>query len=220
VSHANAPLTERGRLRLARCVVEDGWPLRRAAERFQLSPTTAQRWAGRYRADGPAAMADRSSRPHRSPTRTPGPVERKVLHLWVKKRWGPARIASRQIGNRHKQQHRAHAPAEPADTRSSPSRWRSTPWCRRRRPVTRSSGWGRRWSNEGPTAVLAACAASRPPLQAWDLVLSGPEVPPCEPCRRHRRRPASHALAWSASQAGRGNIFAGSRMIRSGCGAE
>src|SRR5689334_17839702 len=30
VPHANAPLTELGRLRLARCVVDDGWPLRRA----------------------------------------------------------------------------------------------------------------------------------------------------------------------------------------------
>jgi hypothetical protein len=28
------PLSEPGRLRLARCVVEDGWSLRRAAERF------------------------------------------------------------------------------------------------------------------------------------------------------------------------------------------
>ncbi len=31
--HRNAPLTPTGRLRLARCVVEDGWPLHRAAER-------------------------------------------------------------------------------------------------------------------------------------------------------------------------------------------
>ena len=47
MSHRNAPLSETGRLRLARCVVEDGWPLRRAAERFQVSPTTAGRWAGK-----------------------------------------------------------------------------------------------------------------------------------------------------------------------------
>ncbi|SCK44870.1 leucine-zipper of insertion element IS481, partial [Streptomyces sp. WMMB 714] len=52
--HRNAPLTETGRLRLARCVVEEGWPLRRAAERFQVSPTTARRWAGRYRELGEA----------------------------------------------------------------------------------------------------------------------------------------------------------------------
>lgn len=37
------------RLRLARCVVDDGWLVRRAAERFQVSHTTAVRWAGRYR---------------------------------------------------------------------------------------------------------------------------------------------------------------------------
>ena len=58
--HRNAPLTETGRLRLARCVVEAGWPVRRAAERFQVSPTTAARWAARYRQSGAAGMADRS----------------------------------------------------------------------------------------------------------------------------------------------------------------
>jgi transposase InsO family protein len=75
--------------------VEEGWSLRRAAERFQVSHNTAARWAGRYRQHGPAGMADRSSRPHRSPRRTAAPVERRVLHLRVKKRWGPARIAGR-----------------------------------------------------------------------------------------------------------------------------
>lgn len=93
--HANAPLTELGRLRLARCVVDEGWSLRRAAQRFQVSHNTAARWAARYRQHGPAAMVDRSSRPRRSPRRTPAPVERKVLHLRVKKRWGPARIGGR-----------------------------------------------------------------------------------------------------------------------------
>ncbi|MFE2784949.1 helix-turn-helix domain-containing protein, partial [Streptomyces massasporeus] len=43
--HRNAPLTATGRLHLARCVIDDGWPLRRAAERFQVSHTTAARWA-------------------------------------------------------------------------------------------------------------------------------------------------------------------------------
>ena len=56
--HRNAPLSETGRLPLARCVVEDGWPLRRAAERFQVSPTTAKRWADRYRHAGPAGMGE------------------------------------------------------------------------------------------------------------------------------------------------------------------
>nr|WTB32635.1 IS481 family transposase [Streptomyces sp. NBC_00830] len=91
--HRNAPLTETGRLRLARCVVEDGWPLRRAAERFQVSPTTAQRWAGRYRVLGEAGMADRSSRPLHSPRRTPTRTERRIIKVRVLRRWGPARIA-------------------------------------------------------------------------------------------------------------------------------
>ena len=47
--HRNAPLSETGCLRLARCAVEDGWPLRRAAECFQVAVTTAKRWADRYR---------------------------------------------------------------------------------------------------------------------------------------------------------------------------
>ena len=61
VSHRNAPLSETGRLRLARCVVEDRWPLRRAAERFQVSVTTASRCARRYRELGEAAMVDLNS---------------------------------------------------------------------------------------------------------------------------------------------------------------
>jgi transposase InsO family protein len=91
--HRNAPLSETGRERLARCVVEDGWPLRRAAERFQVSPTTAKRWVDRWRQFGPAGMADRSSRPHHSPRRTPTRTERRIIKVRLARRWGPARIA-------------------------------------------------------------------------------------------------------------------------------
>jgi transposase InsO family protein len=91
--HRNAPLTETGRLRLAKCVVEDRWPLRRAAERFQVSVSTAQRWAARYRQHGPAGMSDRSSRPRTSPRRTPARTERRIIKVRVPRRWGPARIA-------------------------------------------------------------------------------------------------------------------------------
>jgi transposase InsO family protein len=95
VVHRNAPLTETGRLRLARCVVEQGWPIARAAERFQVSRPTATRWARRYRELGAAGMADRSSRPAHSPRRTPRPVVRKVVHLRWKQRLGPVGIAGR-----------------------------------------------------------------------------------------------------------------------------
>ncbi|WP_143659771.1 leucine zipper domain-containing protein, partial [Streptomyces pharetrae] len=95
MSHRNAPLTPTGRLRLARCVVDDGWPLRRAAERFQVSHTTAARWANRYRQLGEAGMHDRSSRPHHSPRQTPAAVEQQVVRLRREHRIGPLRLAAR-----------------------------------------------------------------------------------------------------------------------------
>jgi transposase-like protein len=88
-------LTELGRLRLVQCIVEDGWPIARAAERFQVSRPTATRWAQRYREFGPAGMADRSSRPKTSPRATPQPVIRKIVHLRWKQRLGPVAIAGR-----------------------------------------------------------------------------------------------------------------------------
>ncbi|MEI5604283.1 helix-turn-helix domain-containing protein, partial [Streptomyces brasiliscabiei] len=62
MTHANAPLTPEWRRRIASLIVDDGWTVRRAAERFQVSPATASRWARRYRAGQP--LTDRSSRPH------------------------------------------------------------------------------------------------------------------------------------------------------------
>jgi transposase InsO family protein len=95
VSHANAALTPRARLRLARLVVDQGWPIARAAERYDVSWPTAKRWADRYRRLGPDGMNDASSRPHHSPTRTPAPVVRKIVHLRWKQRLGPVQIADR-----------------------------------------------------------------------------------------------------------------------------
>lgn len=93
MTHANAYLSPRGRLALARTVVDDHWPLRRAAERFQCSPATAKKWADRYRKGGEEAMADRSSRPHHCPHRTPSRSERRIIGLRFTRRWGPHRIA-------------------------------------------------------------------------------------------------------------------------------
>ena len=95
MSHANAALTPRARLRLARLIVDHGWPPARAAERYDVSWKTAAKWAARYRAEGLAGMADRCSRPHRQPNRTPTPVVRKIVHLRWKHRLGPVEIADR-----------------------------------------------------------------------------------------------------------------------------
>jgi transposase InsO family protein len=94
-THANAALTPRARLRLARLIVDHGWSIPRAAERYDVSWKTAKKWADRYEAEGPAGMVDRSSRPHRQPNRTPVPVVRKIVHLRWKHRLGPVEIGDR-----------------------------------------------------------------------------------------------------------------------------
>jgi transposase InsO family protein len=95
MSHANAALTPRARLRLARLIVEQGWSPARAAERYDVSWRTAKRWADRYRELGAGGMTDRSSRPHHSPARTPRPTVRKIVHLRWKHRLGPVQISGR-----------------------------------------------------------------------------------------------------------------------------
>ena len=94
-THANAALTPRARLKLARLIVDHGWPPARAAERYDVSWKTAKKWANRYREEGIAGMVDRSSRPHRQPNRTPVPVVRKIVHLRWKHRLGPVGIGDR-----------------------------------------------------------------------------------------------------------------------------
>ena len=94
-THANAALTPRARLKLARLIVDHDWPPARAAERYDVSWKTARKWADRYRDEGAGGMVDRSSRPHRQPNRTPVPVVRKIVHLRWKQRLGPVEIADR-----------------------------------------------------------------------------------------------------------------------------
>jgi transposase InsO family protein len=95
VSHANAALTPRARLRLAQLVVESGWTYAAAAKMFMVAPRTAKKWADRYRAEGRAGMADRTSRPHSCPTKTPPEVVRRIVRLRWRHRLGPVQIAGR-----------------------------------------------------------------------------------------------------------------------------
>jgi leucine-zipper of insertion element IS481 len=102
VSHANAALTPQHRLRLGRLVVDQSVPISQAAALFQVSWPTAKRWADRYRAQLAAGqvvraadLQDRSSRPQHSPTKTPQPLMRKIVHLRWRKRLGPVAIAGK-----------------------------------------------------------------------------------------------------------------------------
>lgn len=93
MSHANAALTPRARLRLAKLIVEERWPVAVAARMFMASPPTARKWAARFRVEGPAGMTDRSSRPRSMPTKTsPAMVKRIVKARW-RRRLGPVQIA-------------------------------------------------------------------------------------------------------------------------------
>lgn len=91
MTHANAPLTPEGRRRLAVLIVEKDWTIRRAAERFQVSPATASKWAARYRRGLP--MTDCSSRPASSPRQCASRLERRIVKLRYCRRWGPHRIS-------------------------------------------------------------------------------------------------------------------------------
>jgi transposase InsO family protein len=95
VSHANAALTPRARLRLAKLIVDSGWTYAAAAKMFMVAPGTAKKWADRLRAEGPAGMADRSSRPHTSPTKTSPAVMRRIVDLRWRKRLGPVQLGGR-----------------------------------------------------------------------------------------------------------------------------
>ena len=95
MTHANAALTPRHRLRIARHIVDDGWAVRVAALHFNVSWPTAKRWADRYAAMGVGGMTDRSSRPHSSPSRTGPAVVRKIVHLRWKQRLGAVEIGAK-----------------------------------------------------------------------------------------------------------------------------
>lgn len=95
MSHANAALTPRARLRLARLVVESRWTYAAVAKMFMVSAKTAKKWADRYRAEGAAGMSDRSSRPHVSPNRTPPATVRQIVAIRWRQRLGPVQIAGR-----------------------------------------------------------------------------------------------------------------------------
>jgi len=79
-------------LRLARLIVDDGWAPVTAARMFMVSTVTAREWATRYREEGKAGMADRSSRPHSCPTKTPEQITRQIVRLRWRQRLGPVQI--------------------------------------------------------------------------------------------------------------------------------
>ena len=96
MSHANAALTVRHRLKVAQLVVEQGVPISEVAARYQCSWPTVKRWATRYAAGEP--MTDRSSRPHAMPAKTCAATTKRIVSLRLRKRLGPVQLAARVGG--------------------------------------------------------------------------------------------------------------------------
>jgi len=110
VGHRNARLTFHGRLLLVQRVRDQNMPISHVAKAMGISRQCAYRWVTRFDAEGTAGLYDRSSRPHRMPTRTSPELEALVVAARARHRRGqdwlgaelglPARTVSR-ILRRH-----------------------------------------------------------------------------------------------------------------------
>jgi transposase InsO family protein len=89
--HANARLTIHTR-RLLIDRIMTGRAVAHVAAEMGISRATAYKWWGRWRAEGDRGLWDRSSRPHRCPTRVGRRLERRIETLRRSRKLGPARI--------------------------------------------------------------------------------------------------------------------------------
>jgi transposase len=92
-SHKHARLTPRGRALLVSRVLDEGWTVSAASEAAGVSKRTGFKWLARFRSEGPAGLADRSSRPLRSP-RSLAAKEQAELEGLRRQRWPLWRIAA------------------------------------------------------------------------------------------------------------------------------
>ena len=90
--HKNARLTPLRRGEMALAVIEGPLSKAQAARVYDVSAKIVARWVERYKAEGPAGMVDRSSRPARMPGATsPALVERIIVLR--RQRWTGKHIA-------------------------------------------------------------------------------------------------------------------------------
>jgi transposase InsO family protein len=100
MSHHRARFTARGRWSVARRVIEDGESYGQAAAWAGVSKSTVHAWVSRWRAaSGPeraslTCLAERSSRPHRSPRQVPAQEAARILAVRERTGWSPRRLAA------------------------------------------------------------------------------------------------------------------------------
>jgi len=88
-SHKNARLAFSGRVCLIDRLVNDRWRGVDAARAFLLSDRSVRKWKRRFETEGTAGLLDRSSRPHRSPRKTPSHFENEIKRLREERKTGP-----------------------------------------------------------------------------------------------------------------------------------
>lgn len=93
MAHPSARLSVFSRQLLVKRVLVDGWPAATVAEQLGVSRATAYKWVRRYRSEGLPGLADRSSRPHRSPRRLSDELTAAIVRTRVRRRYGPVRLA-------------------------------------------------------------------------------------------------------------------------------
>lgn len=91
--HGSARLTVHGRRAICRRVLEEGWTVTAAAAAAAVSRQTASKWVGRFRELGVAGLANRSTRPHRSPARLATRHVARIARARLRLRWGPHRLS-------------------------------------------------------------------------------------------------------------------------------
>jgi len=79
--HKNARLTVHSRAELVRRVLSEGQSPKAVATAFGVDAKTVAKWVGRFEAEGPAGLADRSSRPHKLHRPTPPETAEQVIAL-------------------------------------------------------------------------------------------------------------------------------------------
>jgi transposase InsO family protein len=92
-SHKHARLTPKGRALLVSRVLSEGWTVAAASMAAGVSERTGYKWLARFRSEGEAGLADRSSRPLHSP-RSLSPREQAELEGMRRRRWPLWRIAA------------------------------------------------------------------------------------------------------------------------------
>ncbi len=92
MSQVRPQLSVYGRWLLVQRVMS-GRPVAHVAAELGVSRATGYKWWRRWREEGAGGLHSRSSRPRRSPMKTPAVVEEQVLALRRERRLGPARIA-------------------------------------------------------------------------------------------------------------------------------